>query len=266
MTAGSPPVPGTPIETELTDYYDRLIFVGDIHDDFPEPGHRSVEYVSYPKDLSQAVNVEALLLNVKEKMGLTGTDESEVKTALKEYAVTSGGSMLSDAAAAVSYALRYDLPISYHRAVLKGLAPLEDFDNGSEPGAAKFISRGQSLLFPISPSEQNRLTTTIGLEGEWFVGRTRGIIFHKSIGTTGLAAVTTGLPSQSTSISAVTWTTEFSVVAGVIPIDVMFKGNIPLTQGEYILLRGGLDRAIPGLRASSLVRGALGEMWTLTQI
>jgi len=146
------------------------------------------------------------------------------------------------------------------------LAPLEDFSNGSEPGAAKFINRAQSLLFPISPSEQNRLTSTIGLEGEWFVGRTRGIIFHKSIGTTGLAAVTTGLPTQQTSISAVTWTTEFSVIAGVMPIDVVFKGNVSLTQGEYILLRGELDRNIHGLRASSLVRGALGEMWTLTQL
>jgi len=266
MTTGSSIVPGAPIETELADYYDRLIFVGDIHDDFPEPGHRSVEYISYPKDLTQAVNVEALLLSVREKMGLAGTDESEVKTALKEYAVTSGGSKLSESAVAVSYALRYGLPLLHYRAVLKGLAPVEDFDNGSEPGAARFISRGQSLLFPISPSEQNRLTTTIGLEGEWFVGRTRGIIFHKSIGTTSLAAVTTGLPSQSASISAVTWTTEFSAIAGAIPVDVVFKGNVPLTQGEYILLRGELDRAIPGLRASSLVRGALGEMWTLVQV
>ena len=266
MAAGFSLVPGAPIETELTDYYDRLILVNNIHDDFPEPGHRSVEYISYPKDLGQAIDFEALLLSVKEKMGLANTDEGEVKAALKEYAVTSGGSTLGDAAAAVSYAIRYDLPISHHRAVLKGLAPMEDFGKGSEPGAVKFINRGQSLLFPISPSEQNRLTTTIGLEGEWFVGRTRGIIFHKSIGTTGLAAVTTGLPSQQTSISAVTWTTEFSVIAGVIPIEVVFKGNVSLTQGEYILLRGELDRNIPGLRASSLVRGALGEMWTLTQI
>jgi len=266
MTAGSPLVPGAPIETELTDYYDRLIFIGGVHEDFPELGRRTVEYVSYPSDLTQAVNVEALLLSVREKMGLTGTDETEVKTALKEYAITSGGSKLSDSAAAVSYALRYGLPILHHRAVFKGLASAEDFDNGSEPGAARFISRGQSLLFPISPSEQNRLTTTIGLEGEWFVGRTRGIIFHKSIGTTALTTVTTGLPSQSASISAVTWTTEFSAIAGVIPVDVIFKGNVSLTQGEYILLRGELDRAIPGLKASSLVRGALGEMWTLAQV
>lgn len=264
MSEGSYPPPGAPVETELADYYDRVIFVREVHPDFPSPGQQCVEYVSYPKDVQQAVDVEALLLGVKDKMGLAAASDAEVRVALKEYAISAGGSKLDDASAAVSYALRYGLKMRYHRAVLKGLAQVEDFSKGSEPGSVRFESRGQSLLFPISQSEQNRLTTTIGLEGEWFVGRVRGIIFHRSIGTTALAAVTTGLPLQPTSISALTWTTEFSAVAGVMPIDVVFKGNISLTQGEYILMRGELDRTLPAMKASSLVRGSLGEMWSLT--
>jgi len=264
MTEGSPPVPGAPVETELTDYYDRVIFVRDVHPDFPNKEQQCVEYVSYPRDVQQAADVEALLSGVKEKMGLAATGDAEVKAALKEYAISTGGSKLDGASAAISYALRYGLHIRHHRAVLKGLALAEDFGSGSEPGSVHFISRGQSMLFPISQSEQNRLTTTIGLEGEWYVGRVRGIIFHKSIGTSTLAAVTTGLPLQPTSISALTWTTEFSTIAGVMPVDVIFKGNISLTQGEYILLRGELDRTIPAMRASCIVRGSLGEMWSLT--
>jgi len=263
MAEGSPLVPGAPVETDLTDYYDRVIFIKDVHADFPNKEQQCVEYVSYPRDVQQAVDVEALLSGVKEKMGLAAVGDAEVKAALKEYAVSTGGSKLDDASAAISYALRYGLDIRHHKAVLKGLALAEDFGSGSEAGSIQFISRGQSMLFPISQSEQNRLTTTIGLEGEWYVGRVRGIIFHKSIGTSALAAVTTGLPLQPTSISALTWTTEFSTIAGVMPLDVIFKGNISLTQGEYILLRGELDRAVPAMRASCVVRGSLGEMWSL---
>jgi len=263
VTIDTPPTPGTPVETETPDYYDRLIFVRAVHPDFPEQSRRCIEYISYPKDLSQAIDVEVLLTTVKENMGLSGAGEAQTKTALKEYAVSIGGSQLDESAAAVSYALRYGLAISHHKAVLKGLAQLDDFEKGTEPGSVKYVSAGQ-LLFPISLSEQNRLTTTIGLEGEWYVGRVRGVIYHRSIGATTLAAATTGLPIQSSSISAITWTTEFNAIVGAIPIDVMFKGDVSLTQVEYLLMKGELDRSIRGMRATSLVRGSIGEVWCLT--
>jgi len=254
--------PGTPIDTESADYYDRSIFAKAGHRDFPEPGRQCLEYVSFPKDLSQAVDIDALFLSVKERMGLAGADEGELKNALKEYGVSLGMTQPDELQAAISYALRYGLPLSYHKAVLKGLAYMDELNIRSEGGSVRYIGAGQTFLFPVSPSEHNRLTTTIGLEGEWFVTRVRGIIFHRSIGATTLVAATTGLPTQPSSISAVTWTTEFSAVTGTVPVNIIFKGNVPVTQGEYILIRGELDRAIRGIRAVALVRGALGEMWS----
>ena len=239
---------------------DRLtILVKSVHNDFPAAGVNSAELLVFPKEIDVVLDLDDLRQQIAAMIGLPSAEEM-IRQALRSEEQALGGLLPNFTLSMLSFAIRHGLGIPYKKSSLKVLVPVSQL----QPNPASSLER--LLPFrpePLVPSDYYQKILEIpGISGEWFVGTIRGVVSHVVSGLGEGVSPRTGLITQASS-PALSYTTAFLLQTGYTLVPSSIRLDIPLKDGEVILLRGWVEREQAKVRVSTILKISSLEMWSL---
>jgi hypothetical protein len=238
---------------------DKLtIFVKAEHEDFPTRGQMAAELLILPGKLEDALDLNALRGQVAGFLEVEPADE-QLHQLLRAEETTMGGLLPNLTLSMASFAIRHSLGLPYKRSSLKVIIPSSEL----RPNPSNNLER--LLAFrpePLLPLDYQKVLDLPGISGEWFVGVVKGIVSHVITGLGEGISPRTGLTTQA-GVQTSGFVTAFLLETGYTLVPASIRADVPLKDGDVVLLRGWVDREHMNLRVNAILRMSSLEMWSL---
>lgn len=238
---------------------DKLtILVKAEHEDFPTKGQMAAELLILPGKLEEALDINALKGQVAELMEVEPVDE-QLRQLLRAEENNLGGILPNLMLSMVSFAIRHSLGLPYKRSSLKVIIPYSELKPNPSNNLERLLSFRPEPLLPL---DYKKVLDLPGISGEWFVGIVKGIVSHVITGIGEGISPRTGLTTQA-GAQASGLATAFLLETGYTLVPSSIRADVPLKDGDVVLLRGWVDREHMNLRVNTILRMSSLEMWSL---
>lgn len=234
------------------------IFVKAEHEDFPTRGQMTAELLILPDDIEEVLDINVLRRQVADLLEAEATDDN-IRQLLRAEEGTLGGFLPNLALSMTSFAIRHSIGLPYKRPSLKVVISSSEL----RPNPSNNLER--LLPFrpePLLPLDYRKVLNLPGISGEWFVGVVRGIVSHVVSGLSEGISPRTGLTTR-TGLQASGSATAFLLETGYTLVPSSIRTDVPLRDGDVILLRGWVDREHMSLRVNTILKMSTLEMWSL---
>jgi len=216
------------------------------------------ELVVTPQSLEEMCSVEALAGVVASHLGVEEAVNRVVTLAAEKLA--SMGGQLSREDVLPAYAYHFGLAIPYTAPVFKKLMSLETFRAFPDNAFLGSLDLGRREL--IEEVDEPLLRTLPEIFGEWFSGRVRGVVSHAyGAGGSELSARTGLAAPQQVSRAPEAEETVFHIGFGETRVRVRIVANVPLRNGEPVLIRGWYDPQVNEVKTVALLKIDGFEQW-----
>jgi len=215
------------------------------------PNAHLFEVVVWPEGIIPC-NLNTLLANVANHMGVIG-DLSEIPVAVASTLQIKNPNLPPEDLIFL-YAYINNVPIPYSMPVYKTLLGESSIASSSP---YTFITPKERVSF--IHTFYNRLVEDESLLVEWFTGLVYGIVVYRCKYATSMFSPRTGLSSTGVEEGGV-FETIFPLQIGDARFNIRFPGQLPITHGTQVIVRGWLEGL--NFNLSSLVIPDTWQQWT----